>query len=519
MHLRESLKSAAIAFRLLFGRATEPHFLFPSFAVVVLSVIWWTTLNLINVERISAEQASIALNRELVGTYEAQVVRALREIDQTLKFVKYAYEHHVGRDTLKVLKDRALLPPDIVYVISITNPQGNVVASTRPTDILNVADQEYFQKLIHGDTLAVSRPQRNPDKGEWKLQFSRRLNADDGTFVGVVLVSVDAAFFVSGYEPSKLGEHGMLGMLGTDGVFRIKRTGNDLSAGDVVDYASVVPGVDQPDAEATVLVNSWDGVRRYISTRRLFDFPLAIIVGLSEDEQLAQVNYNKRVYLWRATVGSALLLLIVAMLCRLSWKLAQARRCAIEDQAAYAKRIEHLAYHDSLTALPNRSMFSTFLHQSMNQARRHSKQLALLFLDLDHFKEINDTLGHEFGDKLLQEVAVRLKSCLRDSDTVFRLGGDEFVALLPELNEEKYEATVAQKILSAIAQPFILQGQEFRVTVSIGISTYPQDGQDEQTLTKNADIAMYQAKEKGKNNFQFYSQATNTDLPELPPPT
>jgi predicted signal transduction protein with EAL and GGDEF domain len=112
---------------------------------------------------------------------------------------------------------------------------------------------------------------------------------------------------------------------------------------------------------------------------------------------------------------------------------------------------------------------------------------------------------------LLREVAVRLKACLRSSDTVARLGGDEFVVLLPELNEEKYVTTVAQKILCAIARPFVLLGQEFRVTASIGISTYPQDGLDEQTLIKNADIAMYQAKEKGKNNFQFYSDKLNAN--------
>ena len=515
MHLKDTLISAGATLRHWYGRATEQHFLFPSFAVIVLSAIWWTTLSLIRVERIGAEQTAATLSRELVEVYEARVVRALREIDHTLKLVKYSYEHHVERDTLKGLKDRVLLPPDIVYVVSITNSQGNVVASTHPPEMLNIADQEYFQKLVHDDTLAVSRPQKNPSRGEWKLQFSRRLNADDGAFAGVVLVSVDAAFFVSGYEPSKLGKHGMLGILGTDGVFRVMRTGNTVSAGDAVDYASFMPDAAQADAEAVVTVNSWDGVRRYIGARQLFDFPLAVIVGLSEDEQFAEVNRNKRVYLLRATAGSILLLLVVAMLCRMSWQLAKARRRAIEDQAIYAKRIEHLAYHDSLTTLPNRSMFSTFLQQGINQARRHNKQLAVLFFDLDHFKPINDTFGHEVGDQLLQEVASRLKSCLRDSDTVFRLGGDEFVVLLPELDEERYEAAVAQKILTAIARPFILQGHELRVTASIGISTYPQDGQDEKTLTKNADIAMYQAKEKGKNNFQCYSGKRSADLPEL----
>jgi diguanylate cyclase (GGDEF)-like protein len=169
------------------------------------------------------------------------------------------------------------------------------------------------------------------------------------------------------------------------------------------------------------------------------------------------------------------------------------------------ERIKHLAYHDALTTLPNRSLFSKLLNQAIHQAHRYRRPLAVMFLDLDRFKQINDTLGHSAGDQLLQEVASRLKACLRDSDTVARLGGDEFVVLLPELDEEKYVAMVAQKILVAIAKPFVLAGHEFRVTASIGISIYPQNGKDEQTLKKNADIAMYQAKQDGKNTFQFYS--------------
>ncbi len=196
----------------------------------------------------------------------------------------------------------------------------------------------------------------------------------------------------------------------------------------------------------------------------------------------------------------------------MSRQLALSRKRAVEEQVAHAARVEYLAYHDGLTGLPNRSLFSKLLDQGISQAHRHNRQLAVLFLDLDRFKHINDTLGHEAGDQLLQEVATRLKACLRESDTVARLGGDEFVVLLPELaRRSTTPAAVAQKILSAVARPFVLLGQEFRVTASVGISVYPQDGLDEQTLTKNADIAMYKAKEGGKNNFQFYSEELNAN--------
>jgi diguanylate cyclase (GGDEF)-like protein len=171
------------------------------------------------------------------------------------------------------------------------------------------------------------------------------------------------------------------------------------------------------------------------------------------------------------------------------------------------ERIQYLAYHDGLTALPNRTYFNKLLGHGISQAQRHKRGLAVLFIDLDRFKYINDTLGHEAGDALLQEVAKRLRNCLRESDTVARLGGDEFVVLLEEMDDRKQIALVAHKILGALVKPFISVGQEFHVTGSVGVSIYPAHGQDEQSLMKNADIAMYRAKEEGKNNFQFYSEA------------
>lgn len=494
------------------SRATEAHVLFPAIAVLVLVVIWGTTLNLIRVERDAAARAAAVSSRELAETYEAQIVRALREIDQTLKFVKYGYELRGSEVVLKELKARALLPPELLFVVSIADNRGAVVASTRPTAMTDVAGQDYFQSQSRRrtDALSVGRPRQMPGSGEWKLYFSRRLDAADGRFSGIVMIMVDAAYFVSGYESSKLGEHGVLGLLGTDGVFRARRSGETVSAGDRADYAAVVPATDEAQSEATLSTNAWDGVRRYTRARQLYDFPLAVIAGLSADEQLAATRRDMRAYLWRASAGSLLLILIVTVLGRLTRQLALSRQRAAEEQIAHAERVEYLAYHDGLTTLPNRSLFSKLLGQSINQARRYNRQLAVLFLDLDRFKHINDTLGHEAGDQLLQEVAARLKACLRDSDTVARLGGDEFVAVLPELDEEKYVATVAQKILSAVARPFVLVGQDFRVTASVGISIYPQDGLDEQTLKKNADIAMYQAKQEGKNNFQFYSEKLNT---------
>lgn len=168
-------------------------------------------------------------------------------------------------------------------------------------------------------------------------------------------------------------------------------------------------------------------------------------------------------------------------------------------------RIKYLATHDGLTDLPNRAMFAELLNGSIESARRYGRKLALLFIDLDRFKVINDTLGHADGDTLLLEMANRLRQTLRASDVVARLGGDEFVVMLPELADEQEVAVVARKLLSAVMRPVTLRGHECRVTASIGVALYPENGTDEETLIKSADMAMYLAKEEGKNDFRFFS--------------
>ncbi len=169
------------------------------------------------------------------------------------------------------------------------------------------------------------------------------------------------------------------------------------------------------------------------------------------------------------------------------------------------ERIQYLATHDVLTALPNRAMFNQLLNMAIHTARRYQRSFAVLFIDLDRFKAVNDTLGHEAGDRLLQEIAARFTACLRESDVVARLGGDEFVVLVQEAGDSGQVAAVARKILSAAIKPVVIGGQECRVTASIGICSYPEGAQDELSLMKNADIAMYLAKEEGRNNFQFYT--------------
>jgi diguanylate cyclase (GGDEF)-like protein len=492
------------------SRIAEPALLFPLIAAIVLAAVWTGTLGLIKLKLSDAEHDSAVSSRELLSTYEAQVVRALREIDQTLNLVSYMHERDREQRTLSALKAKDLLPADLLFTVSIADRQGIIIESTRPTQMRDIGDQQYFLEQRSGDSFYIGKPARGPT-GDTDLEFSRRLNAADGSFDGAVVVAVAASYFVSGYETAKLGERGVLGIVGTDGIVRVRRTGDAEISGGAIDYASMVEAPDAVETDPGITTSSWDGIRRWTSTRELYGFPLAVFVGLSVDEHLAAARRASITYIWRAGIVSVLVLILSGLLGRMSWQLAQGRMRESNAELEHARRIEYLAYHDALTGLPNRSMFSKALGQSINEARRYARRLSVAFLDLDRFKQINDTLGHEAGDQLLREVATRLRACVRDSDTVARLGGDEFVVLLPEVGDSMGAAALAQKILAVIARPFTLIGQEFRVTGSIGISSYPEDGLDEQTLKKNADIAMYQAKTEGRNNFQFYSEKLNAN--------
>jgi diguanylate cyclase (GGDEF)-like protein/PAS domain S-box-containing protein len=184
--------------------------------------------------------------------------------------------------------------------------------------------------------------------------------------------------------------------------------------------------------------------------------------------------------------------------------------------AARARSLEmsHLAQHDVLTDLPNRILFNDRLTQAISLAERQRKQLAVMFVDLDHFKKINASLGHGVGDKLLKSIAGRLVACVRRTDTVSRLGGDEFVILLYQVEHEEDAAFSARKILRALAAPHIVDGKSLDINVSIGVSTYPSDGRDAEGLMNKADTAMYEAKQNGRNNYQFFRHEMHARLAE-----
>jgi diguanylate cyclase len=230
------------------------------------------------------------------------------------------------------------------------------------------------------------------------------------------------------------------------------------------------------------------------------DMPIVVMSGQS-DETLAveAVKQGAQDYLMKGQGDGALL--------------SRAIRYAIERKRS-EKYIHHLAHHDNLTSLPNRRLLLDRVDQGLARSHRSRAMMGVIFLDLDNFKTINDTLGHEAGDLLLKEVADRLKSCVRESDTVARWGGDEFSLILPEVASPSALSHVATKILEKFRSPFRVGGLDLFVTVSIGISIYPSDSHEPEDLIRNADLAMYRAKTIGKNRFEFYSPWMNVKASE-----
>jgi signal transduction histidine kinase/CheY-like chemotaxis protein/HPt (histidine-containing phosphotransfer) domain-containing protein len=411
-------------------------------AVLLLTVIWTATVGLIRLNHTNAEHAASASSRELLDTYDAQVARALHEVDQTLTLVKFWREAGRGRRAIEELRDNGLLPPDLVFTVSIANRNGAVVDSTQAPQTQDVANDDYFSRQRDGDTFFVGQPARDPT-GVTKLYFSRRLSAPYGAFDGAVVVAVDAAYFVSGYETAKLGEHGVLGIVGTDGIVRVGRTGESEFSGNVIDYASVVPGAGSVDTGATISTSSWDGVRRWTSARELYGFPLAVLVGLSVDEQLAAAHRLMITYFWRAGFGSFLVIVLTAMLGRLSWQLSQSRIREGETKVANRAKDLFLASMSHEIRTPMNGIIGTLdvLNQSsligpqlelVNLIRESADSLLTIIDDILDFSKIE--AGRLDIERLPMSVAqVVEKSCNLANRLADRKGGTLTVFADPKI--------------------------------------------------------------------------------------
>jgi len=613
----------------------EGLLLFGLLALLVLGVIWGAAWSVIALERDAAEENAVHASAQLLEAYKAQMVRNLGAIDQTLKVVKFAYEFQERRFSLPELSEKGLLPSSVVFDVRVADADGKPLDSSATGGHgsgPNISGRDYFMAHRQFDTGKpyVGDSVYNDTTRQWELHFSRRLNAADGSFAGVAVITVDPAYFTSGYEHSSLGEQGSLGLLGPDGQILVLRSGDTArSGGRPVDLTAVGDGT----GGAKLQYDTWDGVDRYTAIEHIPGSQLFAVVGLAEEEQFAEFRKHKRNYLLEAGAASLLLILGAAVLSRLMSQLNASRRRMRKIQQTYhaasegsvdafyvlhnvqddngaivdfrigdvnqqgeklvgmqkkqmlgrkltelfpnvhanhflsdligvattgaihekewhnngdsdlraewlyrqvvqvedgvvtimrdiseRKRLEtkvqYQATHDALTGLANRTLLHDRLNQAIAQATRNEREIWVIFVDLDRFKMVNDSLGHKAGDAFLLAVSQRLQAIVREADTVARLGGDEFVLVLPESNETKMTVNTLQRIMQTISRPIPVEEKEFSLNCSLGVAVFPNDGEEAELLIERADMAMYRAKETGRNNFQFFTAEMNERLIE-----
>ncbi len=602
-----------------------------------LGILLWTAMFAkLDEDRFAIERRASKEARALSHAYAKYVARAVEQIDQLTLLLKYEWEHSDKPLKLEELSSQGAFPVIRYTLVAVINRAGLPVTGNRPLgrQPLDVSDRDYF--IFHRDhasqALHIGKPSTGRVSGKTVIQLTRRLEKVDGSFDGVVLVSVEPSYFASFYDGSGLGQFGLLAVLGRDGDARLARIGGGAESDASAHALRAVPSSDTADGAGALFGPQWfaDGRARYAALAAVNNYPLTALVGLSQEEQLAAYWRSRDNYIQLAVAGSVFLFLFAAVATLLSARLAWRKRQEAEVQEAYRlateggnegfymlralrdksgvvidfevvdcnvrgasfygmtreefvgarssklnnelyfpvlmktycsamdsgfyedevripdespimvewvhrrlvrsgaglaitfrdisqlkaheRELSRMANEDALTALPNRNWLTQFLPQALERARLADDMLALLFVDLDNFKHINDSLGHSAGDELLHSAALRLKSVLRPTDHVVRLGGDEFTVILHPIAGEDDAAAVAARIEDAFHHPFDLARGKNLVGASIGISLFPQDGHDAETLLRNADIAMYCAKSDGKGHHRFYEQSLAESL-------
>ncbi|MFC3339429.1 sensor domain-containing diguanylate cyclase [Paracandidimonas soli] len=590
----------------------------------VVVALWWMTMQRIEFEREQAIEAAMKSNANLAIAFEQQVSRTLQAAEQMAAFVREQYLSNGKHIDLRNWVENRIIREETFNIISVVDETGAVVSSSKEGGLVNYADRKFFlmQRNNRHDTLFINEPVIGRVTGRWQVPMSMRISPPDGSFAGVVVMSVDPSSFSVFYHQTDLGDKGLMELVDLDGVVFERKLGEHSSFGvDVRDLHWFQRRLDEPAGDFIDDGAALDGVVRIVSYRRMRDYPLMVTVGVSYDDEMTPVRQRRISYLALASVATAALLILSALL---MWALARQRAvanallanealfratfnqaamgiahiapdgrilgvnekfcrmlgysretlCGLtvydlgnardgdrmrqfiaqrlssnariypqEIEKAYRRgdgsllwvcealsvvrnshgkpkflvavtqditarkeleeRLSHDAMHDALTRLPNRVMFHDRLSKVLAFAHRHDTLAAVLYLDLDGFKEVNDSYGHAVGDVLLQQVAERLRNSVREEDMVARLGGDEFAIVLPWLSDERDCGVVAEKVIAALSEPFHLKEGPAVISASVGVAVFPVHGQDVATLVVHADGAMYAAKHAGKNRYCY----------------
>jgi diguanylate cyclase (GGDEF)-like protein/PAS domain S-box-containing protein len=491
------------------------------------------------------------------------------------------------------------------------------------------ADFRYHAAIDTG-ILDIGKPLPLETSGNTVIPLSRRLNDAAGQFAGIVFLAVDPDFFTDFYAEAGLGSQGTLGLLGFDGIYRVRRTSSAAQSPETPRRSPVLEHAKAASSGTFVAISPFDGLHRMVGYRKVPDLPLYVVVTRSEDEVLLPFRRNQLIYRWGAGIATATLLLFFGVVSTLAGSLKQSRRrawtrahdlllaskvyettadgimvtdaddrivminaafskltgysadellgsvladspfrptdpvqsaermaimlhdghvtgevqrlrkdgtplalwitaTALKDDAgrmkncvrvftdisalkASQRQLEAMAMIDSLTGLPNRRAFNDKLAQAVAGAKRHDREFALLFIDLDHFKPVNDQFGHETGDQLLTKVASMLRAIIRGTDTAFRIGGDEFTVIFEMGTGAATAQLVSERIIVALRSLVIVNGHAVVTGASVGIAIYPAHGNTPDELVQHADTAMYAAKSSGRNELALCGRQPGTPL-------
>jgi diguanylate cyclase (GGDEF)-like protein len=501
--------------------------------------------------RTARANASLFANNELIKQYISKPISSIA--NDTL-----------NQQTMDLLFNYQLAYPEY-YEIRIIRRDGNEQLRSILGNVANLTSDEssssHFIDIINHPGITYTTFYRNPDNGQPALLTSKPLYlADQGTvnsekqLYGYLVLTIDLHFLEAQTENNKVGENSMIFFTNDSGIILFhpsaKTVGKQLPDKLFKQVKHTANGSKRIDGK-------FHGKETHFQSIKLHD-RLYAFVAYQDDELVAKsINLGWTVTLITFTailIATAFLFGIlkkqlITPIRKLSLAAGEIGRGQVlvpididsndeigelattfremgKNLSHYHEQVRYVAYHDSLTGLPNRVMFKDYLNRAIAEARRDLQELAILFLDLDNFKRINDTLGHQSGDKLLEAFADRLSKHLREADiisppspedasrVVARLAGDEFIILLPRTKGPGEAQKVANRILQSLSEPFIISLQELYISTSIGIAMYPHDGETSGELLKNADISMYHAKKLGRNNFQYYSRKLNEESAE-----
>lgn len=474
---------------------------------LTIAAIAYATFLRIEFERNKAIDNHIALNSNVAIALEQQIESVLQQIDQIATFASYAYIKDKRLFNLPDwVKNNYIIDPEF-HIINVVDTNGANITANLPDGFDNYANLTGFQQVKRNKSkrLYLDKPIIGEVSGQWRLPIFKRIDNTDGSFAGAVIIAIDPNSLANFFKPINMKSRTYLEIAGTDGIIRSRSIGSNLYLNLSQPKTKWLGNIlEQPSGQLIDNGADIDNQKRIMAYRTMQKYPLVITIGTSYDSAIASSQNREIQYINTAIIAS---LCILATSFIFIYLLRQNRKYIKEylnTRQRMEKKLSHAAYHDSLTSLSNRTKFKKDFAKALQKAQQANNILAVLFIDVDNFKNVNDSYGHSIGDELLCQVANRLLACIRSKsqDYVSRLGGDEFGIILSNLNSAKECDLIANKILAAIRMPYQLSNNIIiNASISIGSSVYPDDGQDFDTLITHADKAMYTAKNLGKNCY------------------